>query len=161
MTRTPSSSRSSVRSGTRDSGMDVVDGVAGRGNRVHEYPPFSNAFLDALTATSALPPQPRAGTPLRPVARSLRRLEVEPSGSRRPKCARCRNHGRSCPVRGHKRICPFRHCTCDMCELIVARQRVMAKQVALRRQICFLRYLAILCATFNHSEDSIALSVSF
>ena len=52
-----------------------------------------------------------------------------------PKCARCKNHGVLCPLKGHKGLCKWKDCTCKNCSLIVERQRIMAAEQSVLKEM--------------------------
>lgn len=68
---------------------------------------------------------------------------------RRPNCQRCAQHNLVNRLKGHKRVCAYRECTCAKCQVVrnkearlssrklkvvAERQRLMADQIKLRRK---------------------------
>lgn len=47
------------------------------------------------------------------------KIDTEDEG---PHCRRCRNHGKTNPWKGHKKVCPFYYCICQQCILITLRK---------------------------------------
>ena len=55
------------------------------------------------------------------------------ANNRNPTCSICRNHGVICKLKGHKRYCPWRACTCPLCHTTNKKRKINATQVAMRR----------------------------
>ena len=51
---------------------------------------------------------------------------------RRPKCAKCRNHGFAINLAGHKGRCPFERCGCGGCVLVDERRRLNSHAMELK-----------------------------
>lgn len=66
-----------------------------------------------------------------------RSLKMEPVTSqrvsRKPRCARCRNHGLVVALKGHAGQCRFSECHCWKCALITERTRIMARQRGMKK----------------------------
>lgn len=48
-------------------------------------------------------------------------------------CARCRNHGIKNILRGHKKFCEFKQCSCEKCLATKDRQSFIAREIAMHR----------------------------
>ena len=52
---------------------------------------------------------------------------------KQPKCGRCKTHGINIVLKGHKRYCRYRNCTCGPCLLHDERRDNMRRQTAMKR----------------------------
>ncbi|KAK8773004.1 hypothetical protein V5799_012462 [Amblyomma americanum] len=49
-------------------------------------------------------------------------------------CSRCRNHGVRVVLKGHKRVCPHRYCSCDRCGLVTMRRQILAEEASIQKK---------------------------
>ncbi|KAI1706573.1 DM DNA binding domain-containing protein [Ditylenchus destructor] len=55
-------------------------------------------------------------------------------GERVPNCQKCAQHGKKARLKGHKRYCAYKECSCAKCQVISERQKLMADQIKIRRR---------------------------
>lgn len=73
------------------------------------------------------------------LSKDARRTRHKESTIVSPKCARCKNHGVICPLKGHKGLCKWKDCSCKNCSLILERQRIMAAEQSVLKEMAGLK----------------------
>ena len=64
----------------------------------------------------------------------IRKERIHIRKERKPSCTLCSNHGVRSNLKGHKRLCPFLNCHCELCVKGRQRRVIMRQQVRLRRR---------------------------
>lgn len=67
-------------------------------------------------------------------------------------CSRCRNHGISRLLRGHKNTCVYVNCICEKCKITKKRREIMAKQIKEYRSLKPSEFLISSPETLDSSE---------
>ncbi|VDD97256.1 unnamed protein product [Enterobius vermicularis] len=91
-----------------------------------------------LQFDNVTPPASGSADPVSNVTAFFNDISSSPQTSkgkeRRPNCQRCAQHSVMARLKGHKRCCPFRDCSCAKCQVVQERQKLMADQQTLGYQ---------------------------